>query len=70
MYDRDMYEIGKKTETILSSLQACFVNTLLSGDSIMKNIYNHHLHDLQTCIKAWREISVLCFCGGTRTRVY
>ena len=55
-----MYEIGEKTETILSSLQACFVITHSSGDFIVKNIHNHHLYNLQTCIKAWREISMLC----------
>ena len=45
-------EIGKKTETILSSLQAYFVITYSSGDFIVKNIHNHHLYHLQTCIKA------------------
>ena len=48
-----MYEIGEKTETIPSSLQACFVITHSSGDFIVKNIHNHHLYNLQTCIKAW-----------------
>ena len=55
-----MYEIGEKTETILSSLQACFVITHSSEDFIVKNIHNHHLYNLQTCIKAWQEISMLC----------
>ena len=55
-----MYEIGEKTETILSSLQACFVITHSSGDFIVKNIHNHHLYNLQTCIKAWQKISMLC----------
>ena len=72
-----MYEIGEKTETILSSLQACFVITHSSGDFNVKNIHNHHLYNLQICIEAWREISMLffnyytvtgCFCGGVRTR--
>ena len=54
-----MCEIGEKTETILSSLQACFVITHSSGDFIVKNIHNHHLYNLQTCIKAWWEIQ--CF---------
>ena len=34
-----MYEIGEKTETILSSLQACFVITHSSGGFIVKNIH-------------------------------
>ena len=55
-----MYEIGEKTETILSYLQAYFVITHSSEDLIVKNIHNHHLYNLQTCIKAWREISMLC----------
>ena len=55
-----MYEIGEKTETILSSLQACFVITHSSEDFIVKNIHNHHLYNLQTCIKAWQKISMLC----------
>ena len=53
-----MYEIGEKTETILSSLQACFVITH-SEDFIVKNIHNDHLYNLQTCIKAWQKISML-----------
>ena len=55
-----MYEIGEKTETILSSLQACFMITHSSEDFIGKNIHNHHLYNLQTCIKAWKKISMLC----------
>ena len=54
-----MYEIGEKIETILSSLKACFVITHSSEDFIVKNIHNHHLYNLQTCIKAWQEISML-----------
>ena len=53
-----MYEIGEKTETILSSLQACFVITHSSGDFIVKSIHNHHLYNLQTCISlflCWHE---------------
>ena len=42
-----------KEETILSSLLACFVITYSSGDFIVKNIRNHHLYNLQTCIKVW-----------------
>ena len=56
----DMYEIGEKTETILSSLQACYMITHSSEDFIVKNIHNHHLYNLQTCIKAWQKISMLC----------
>ena len=40
---------GKK-KTILSSLQACFVITHSSGDFIVKNIRNHRLYTLRTCI--------------------
>ena len=54
-----MYEIGEKTETILSSLQACFVITHSSEDFIVKNIHNHHLYNLQTCIKAWQKFQCL-----------
>ena len=39
-------EKRKKKETILSSLQACFVITHSSGDFIVKNIRNHRLHTL------------------------
>ena len=55
-----MYEIGEKTETILSYLQAYFVITHSSEDLIVKNIHNHHLYNLQTCIKVWQKISMLC----------
>ena len=43
-------EKRKKKETILSSLQACFVITHSSGDFIVKNIRNHRLYTLRTCI--------------------
>ena len=41
---------GKNKETILSSQQACFVITHSSGDFIVKNIRNHRLYTLRTCI--------------------
>ena len=43
-------EKRKKKETILSSLPACFVITHSSGDFIVKNIRNHRLYTLRTCI--------------------
>ena len=55
-----MYEIGEKTETILSYLQAYFVITHSSEDLIVKNIHNHHLYNLQTCIKVWQKSNALC----------
>ena len=82
MYTTYIYiEIGKKNkETILSSLQVCFVVTHLSGDFIVKNIRNHRcIYNLQICIIGVAvnlNVSVncyavtLCFCGGTRTRVH
>ena len=65
-----MYEIGEKTETILSSLQACFVITHSSEDFLVKNIHNHHLYNLQTCIRAWQKNLMLCVCGGMTTHVH
>ena len=53
-----MYQIGEKTETILSSLQACLV--IAHSEDFVKNIHNHHLYNLQTCIRAWQKISMLC----------
>ena len=40
----------KNKETILSSLQACFVITNSSGDFIVKNICTHCLYTLHICI--------------------
>ena len=42
----------KNKETILSSLQACFVITNSSGDFIVKNIFKHCLYTLHICITA------------------
>ena len=61
----DMYEIGEKTETILSSLQACLV--IAHSEDFVKNIHNHHLYTLQTCMRAWQKILMLCVCGGMTT---
>ena len=64
-----MYEIGEKTETIPSSLQACFVITHSSGNFIVKNIHNHgmagNFNALFNCYTV-----IVCFCGGMRTRVH
>ena len=43
-------EFRKNKETILSSLQACFVITNSSGDFIVKNICKHCLYTLHICI--------------------
>ena len=61
-------------------VQACFMITHSSGDSIVKNIRNHHLYTLLICIIGVAVnvnalfIScfavMLCFCGGMRTRVH
>ena len=40
----------RKKQRDLSSLQACFVITHSSGDFIVKNIRNHRLYTLRTCI--------------------
>ena len=70
---------GKNKETILSSLQACFVITHSSGDFIVRNIRNNRLYTLQTCIigvavdlnALFNSYAVtLCFCGCMRTRVH
>ena len=70
----------KNKETILSSLQACFVVTHLSGDFIVKNIRNHRcIYNLQICIigvavnlnVSFNCYAVtLCFYDGMRTRVH
>ena len=45
----------KKKQTVLSSLQACFVITPSSGDFVAKNIRNHPLHTLHTL-----QICMIC----------
>ena len=52
-------EIRKK-QTVLSSLQACFVITHSSGDFVAKNIRNYPLHTLQICMICVAVISMLC----------
>ena len=73
-----MYEIGEKTETILSSLQACFMITHSSEDFIVKNIHNHHLYNLQNLHKGMEKnfnalfncyTVMLCVCGGMMIEV-
>ena len=72
-------EIGKKKETILSYLQACFVITLSPGDFIVKNIRSHRLYSIKICIigvavtlnALFNCYAVtLCFRSGMRTRVH
>ena len=52
-------EIRKKKQTVLSSLQACFVITPSSGDFAAKNIRNHPLHTLQICMICVAVVSML-----------
>ena len=52
-------EIRKKKQTVLSSLQACFVITPSSGDFVAKNIRNHPLHTLQICMICVAVVSML-----------
>ena len=55
-------EIRKKKQTVLSSLQACFVITPSSGDFVAKNIRNHPLHTLHTlqiCMICVAVVSIL-----------
>ena len=49
----------KKKQTVLSSLQACFVITPSSGDFVAKNIRNHPLHTLQICMICVAVVSML-----------
>ena len=70
-----MYEIGEKTETILSSLQACFVITHSSEDFLVKNIHNHHSNLHKGMAKNFNALFncyavMLCVCGGMTTHVH
>ena len=51
--------------TFIPTVQAYFMITHSSGDFIVENIHNHHLYNLQTCIKVWWEISMFCSIATT-----